>query len=47
MLSSIMETLPDNPSVSQVNGLLSKVKEIYSAIKSIAEAPEGVDEELS
>ena len=41
----IMESLPDNANVLQVNDLLTKIKAIYSAIKSLNEAPNGVDAE--
>ena len=40
-----MESLPDNANVLQINDLLTKINRIYSAIKSLTEAPDGVDAE--
>ena len=41
----ILESLPANANVIEVNDLLTKIKAIYSAIKSLTEAPDGVDAE--
>ena len=40
---AIVESLPDDASVPDVNNLLEKIKEIYSTIKSITEIPDGVN----
>ena len=39
----ILESLPEGASVPEVNNLFEKIKEIYSAIKSITEVPDGVN----
>ena len=40
---SAIENLGDNPQLEQILGVLDNVKGLYTAIKGIASAPEGVD----
>jgi len=41
-----LDSLPSNPTYDQISNLLFKIKEVYIALQSITEAPDGVNKDL-